>query len=357
MKILIATGGTQGHIAPALFVASELQSKGHEVCLVGEFKRFYSDISDKGYSVRELKVEGDSSKNLVKRIGFFVSIVRSLFQAVIIFQEEKPDCILGFGGYASFSMVFIGSGFKCPTMIHEQNVVPGRVNSFLSRIVDKVAISFEKSSSFFFRKNTVFTGCPCSNSITKYDKKELLDKFGLNKDRITLFVFGGSQGSHKINVEFIKAVPLLKRVLDFQVIHISGDKDYLEIDNFYKSSDVTYVLYKYLEEMEEAYFLSDLVISRAGAMTVTELAKYCISAILIPYPYAHGHQKENAFILQERGIAEIIEDNELSSEKLCDMILSILKKDYKKEYLSEKIKGIWREDASAVIAEEVLKLI
>ncbi len=324
MRIVIGTGGTGGHLFPALKVADCLKEDGHEVFFIGAFGVGVEKIKAKGYRFLNHDAIGLKSgfsntlRSSSKMFGAF-------FSSIGILRELNPQRVLGFGGYGSFPVVAAAVILRIPTIIHEQNVLPGRANKMLAFFVNKIAISFKKSQDFLGYKKTVLTGCPCHFTERKVSKEQILKDFGLDIGKVTLLVFGGSQGSHRINQVFVEMLGLLKDSLNCQVIHACGKKDVEELKVKYQQLNVPFALFSFIDNIEDAYAVADCVISRAGAGTVTEIALHQIPAVLIPYPFAYGHQKENAYVLSEVNLARVIEEENLSVETLKEAIVENLK--------------------------------
>ncbi len=286
----------------------------------------------------------------------FVSVtamIRAVGKAISSLRRSKPDAVIGFGGYGAFPAVLSAALLRYPILIHEQNVVPGRANAILAKLAKKVAISFQKSTDYFNPQKLVLTGCPCHFPQKHLDRAILFKTFQLVEGKTTILVFGGSQGSRKINEVFIEASKALRQTIDLQVIHISGKEDYPKLHDRYNQLGIPFALFKFLDKIEEAYSIADLVISRSGAATVSEIANFQLPAILIPYPYAQGHQRQNASVLCEIGTAELIEERDISVSKLNEAVLKMLKV----ENTSEKFAHICHSDATQKLAEEVLKLV
>lgn len=356
MKILIATGGSGGHIFPALHVASELKNDGHTICFAGAFGTARERIQDNGYTIHELDCKGLSTESLKSVLIFSSFMLKSIFRSFRIIRQIRPDVVLGFGGYGAFPVIFTAALLRYPTMIHEQNVLPGRANAILKYMVKRIAISFKKSTGHFNPKRTVLTGCPCCKVPERFDKEQVLTEFGLNENKFTILVLGGSQGSRRINSVFLETLPSLKGSLDFQVIHVAGEKDYKELDKSYRQGNIPYRLFSFLEEIDKAYGVADLVITRAGAVTITEIAAFSLPAILIPYPYAGGHQKENASLLVETQISRMIEERDLSPENLKNLILSFKQQHRNHQDIERTSEGIYYPDAARHLAHEVVGL-
>ena len=357
MKIILATGGTGGHLFPALKVAEELRKGGHEVLLWGSFTIGLDRIQAQGFVFKNFYARG-LVLNSLKGIAVSVwSILRATFCAFCSLRTVRPDVVCGFGGYGAFPIVVSAVFLRIPTMIHEQNVVPGRANKILSKLVRKIALSFEQSKKYFNTQKTIVTGCPTNIYLSHLDKTQVLKKFGLDRNRKTILIFGGSQGAHRINEEALKVVELLvqqNRLV--QYIHICGKNDLSIVRKKYDALKVPSALYDFFSPMEEAYTAADVIISRAGAVSVTEMALFGRPAILIPYPHAQGHQRENAMALKETGLAHVIEENDITTGYLAQVIINFL--DKRIELTSENIFAckMFFSDSQKRLASEIVRL-
>ncbi len=355
MRILIATGGSGGHIFPALNVAQELKKEGHEVLFAGALEKSSDIIKNDGFDVFNLKAQGLTLNSMRSFFISTTSMLKAIKDSSSVLRAYKPEIVVGFGGYGAFPVVLVATLLRCPSMIHEQNVIPGRANRVLARLVDKVAISFKDTGKYFSPQKTVLTGCPCRKK-TEQNKIENLRKFNLEENKFTILVLGGSQGSHRINDEFLKTIILLKPHLDFQVLHLTGPKDFEEVKEKYKKLPVKSCVLDFLMDMEAAYSIADLVISRAGAVTVTELATFRIPAILIPYPFAGAHQKENARQLCVTHLAQMIEENDLCPLQLKKAILEYSHKSFDSKVVDQDMSASFLQDGTLRVAREVLGL-
>ena len=324
MKCVIATGGSGGHFFPTLYVAQEFKKEGHEVYFVGAFGGFQEKIKGYDFPVRNLNAKGFTKKSLKSVVEFFVGMLQSVLASLKILKEIQPDIVCGFGSYGSFPAVFSAILLRRPTMIHEQNVKPGRANRVLFYFVNKVGVSFEATLQKFFKgEKAVVTGCPGHVRDQGLTKAQALENLGLDSQKVTILVLGGSQGSHCLNEKFVGAVPLLKDFA-FQVIHLSGKNDFAELQQKYQTLGIAYRLFEFCDEMEKVYTAADLAICRSGAVTVTELAEFGLPSILVPYPHAGGHQRLNALVLVEAKLARLIEEEDLTEVKLSQMISAAL---------------------------------
>lgn len=357
MKIVIATGGSGGHLFPAIKAAEELRRKHCQIHFWGSFKVGREMINKAGFSYEELPLQGFN-------LGRWQDIPLSAWlmgKAMItsrgFLRKYDPDAVVGFGGYGAFPVMWAAVLLRYPTLIHEQNVVPGRANAVLSRFVDKIAVSFPQTAGYPGMKGkSVVTGCPSHVPQQGMDRNGILEKFGLKADRKTILVLGGSQGSHRINAEFIKTAEDLKNDMAFQVIHIAGKQDYAGLQAQYRQMGIPFVLFEFFEQMPQVYHVSDMIVSRAGAVTVTEIIRFQKPAVLIPYPHAGNHQKKNAQVLSEAGLGRLIEERALHPGKLKEMILSLLANPLSAEQWERNFKDFFSDESASRVAEEIMSL-
>jgi len=356
MKFVIATGGTGGHLFPSIQVAQELERLGHDIVFLGSFKKTSELMQKTGFPYEDLNARGFVLALRRESFSSVIAMGKALSKAFRSLKVIKPDVVLGFGGYGAFPVVFSAVLLKYPTIIHEQNVIPGRANALLSKFVKRIAISFAKSVKYFNPKKTVLTGCPCHFPVKNMNRADVLKKMHLDRNKTTILITGGSQGSQRINEVFLKTVKTLRGKIDFQVIHVSGVQDYEECRSQYDLLGIPFALFKFLDKMEEAYCVADLVISRSGAVTVSEIASFRLPSIFIPYPYAQGHQKENASVLCETRLSRLIEDKDLSASKLTEQILELLARPLSTKEREDQFKDICFPDAAQRLAQEAINL-
>lgn len=364
MRIIVTGGGTGGHIYPAVSVANSLIDKGNNLLYIGSRGGLEGRIVPReGIPYREV-----SAYYLPRKISF--KLILSIFKTSLGFIESRriikdfnPDVVLGTGGFAAGPVVLAASLMGIPTIIHEQNVYPGFTNRLLSYFSRKIALNFEDAVNYFPEKTknkTVVTGNPIRRSILTTTREQGLKKLNLKAGKKTLLVFGGSQGSLSINRAMVEVYKNFKDASWLQVIHITGDKNYkLLMDDLKKigidpQKHANYIIKPYLDHMEWAYAVADLIVYRAGATGIAEITAKGIPAILIPYPYAAGnHQEYNARSLEKSGAALVINDRDLDGEILTGKI-NLLFND------EEKLKKMAKESAKMGIKnaqENIVKLI
>ena len=323
MKIIVATGGTGGHIFPALETAACLAKRGHEVMVAGALGPSEEKVKAQGFATLPIQAKGLTNRSLLGLWKFSTLMCAAVAQALQNLKQTHPDKVIGFGGYGSFAFVLAARLLNIPVMIHEQNVVPGKANRLSANLVAKVAISFPKTKNYLEPKKVVFTGCPCHHHRPLDSRESLMKKFSLASDRPMILLLGGSQGSQKLNEVFFAMVSSWQQP-PIQAIHMTGAKDYWAYAAKYRRFSLPVKVFEFIHPIEEAYAISDLVIARAGAATVSELGFFAIPSILVPYPLAGGHQKYNAQVLADAGLAQIIEQKDLTSQSLKDTVRHLL---------------------------------
>ena len=326
-RILIATGGTGGHIYPAIALAYQYENDGHKVIIVGTG----NEIEKKIFASEDLTVKYLPSK--LKDYPTYKKFLHSFWVAKEVknlVKEINPDMILGMGGYASSEICRAGGRDVC-VIIQEQNSIAGRVNRFLilfrkaSAAIQGLPGSFSKLDRLMMRfsDDMRFLGNPIRKEIL--DVKRDSSKADQSKD-LKVFIMGGSQGSRSINMSAPNALAVLNRTMDIKVMHETGGHDYDEVNESYKRLGIDAKVSKFNPNIELAYSWADLFIGRAGAMTISELSSIGLPSILIPFPYAmDNHQFYNARFLEEKGGAVIIDDKNLTSEHLADVIKDLSK--------------------------------
>ena len=241
-----------------------------------------------------------------------------------------------------------GALMRCPVLIHEQNVVPGKANALLSKIVKKVAISFEGSRRYLNPAKVVWTGCPCHHSAIP-SKSEGLLAFGLEENKKTIVLIGGSQGSRRLNEIFFELMKDLS-LSGFQAIHMTGPKDFLLYEARYKKEGLPVKAYAFINNISQAYAAADIIIARAGAATVSELGLLGLAAVLVPYPFAGNHQKYNADVLADKGAALIVEQKDLTKSSLKEAVIRMLSSNFSREDILTKTRGLFETDAALQLA-------
>ncbi len=367
MRALITGGGTGGHIYPALAIARGLQERYQniELLYVGTKKGLEADIVPKeGIAFKTVEVEGLQRKLSLRLFSAGFKVTKGFIQAQSIVREFKPDIVIGTGGYVCGPVVLAAALRKIPTLIHEQNAYPGITNKLLGRFVDKIAVTFPESIKYFSdQKKVEVTGLPIRPEVLQIDKQDGYNKLGLDPAKKTILVVGGSRGARTLNQAMVQVIKDYQDRKNIQVIHVTGNLDYqdalkrmsdqgISMDNHGNISTIPY-----LYDMAYALNVTDLIIGRAGATTLSEITALGIPSILIPYPYAsENHQEYNARALETKGAAIVIKDSELNGEILLRQINELLNTD-KLGKMAENSRQLGKPDALESIVACVQRLL
>ncbi|MGD2279076.1 MAG: undecaprenyldiphospho-muramoylpentapeptide beta-N-acetylglucosaminyltransferase [Candidatus Omnitrophota bacterium] len=363
MKVILAAGGSGGHIFPSIALASELEKLGvEEVYFVSSKRRLDRNILEK----EEHRSFFLSINPMPYRFGPVISLVfgwkllADTLASAYILIRVRPDCVVGFGGYSSGCIARWAKVFGIPVIIHEQNLVPGRANRILSRVADRVAVSFRESEGHFpdLREKVVYSGNPLRLGMLSNNRPESLKRLGLEPDKLTVLVMGGSQGSTFLNRTASEAARSIERHKggSVQFIHLTGSKDYRATKDFYKENNIPGSVFSFLERIDDAYAASDLAISRAGAAAIFELAFYAKPMILVPYPSSKNNQRYNAIYFSEKGAAIYKEEADLSPDVLTETVLGVLDDGAKINEMSKAAQSLSEPEAGKRLAREVMSL-
>lgn len=354
MKVAIAGGGTGGHLFPALAVAEVLQQRGDEVIV------FISEKEIDALATRdrdEFKFEKLPSIGMPKVmspaiLGFLKRFNDSFSRCRSLYRRFRPDAVLGMGGFTSTAPILAGKLAKAPTFLHESNAIPGKANRLNARMATKVFLGFEECAAHLPGSTCEVTGTPIRKTLaTRVPREEALAAFNLQPDRKTLLVMGGSQGARGINEALIKVLPLFGE-LGIQIIHLTGlDAEQVMTANYRREGLPAYVS-AFCHKMEAAYSAADLVISRSGAASLSELSLFGLPSILIPYPHAaENHQALNAGIFFRAGAAELLEQDQVSDRTLAEKIRSLLGDNKRLVEMSQRASKLAVRDAAERVVE------
>ncbi|MCK3685882.1 undecaprenyldiphospho-muramoylpentapeptide beta-N-acetylglucosaminyltransferase [Maribellus sp. YY47] len=360
-RVILSGGGTGGHIFPALAIANEIRRRNPdaEILFVGALGRMEMEkVPAAGYKIIGLPVMGFPRKPSLKMITFFRKLMQSASMARKIVKDFKPEVAIGVGGYASGPLLRAAAKFKVPTLIQEQNSYAGITNKLLSKKVKSICVAYDKMERFFPKEKIVFTGNPVrENLIQKIDKQEALNYFGLNETDKVILIVGGSLGARSINNAVLKNIKSIADT-DIKVVWQTGAIYYDRIEEELKTSKPGNLqVHKFISRMDLAYAVADLVISRAGAGTISELCLVEKASVLVPSPnVAEDHQTKNALALVEKEAALMLRDDEIDI-RLFPLAFEVVNNAEKCSRLSEKIKGLARPEATKTIVDEVEKLL
>ena len=361
MRVVIAGGGTGGHLYPGLALAEELRGRfGAEIMFVGTEKGLESRVVPKeGYPITILPAEGAAGKSVSRKFRAAVKLVRSVIKARKLLGSYEPDIVAGTGGYVSAAPVIAAKLLSIPVLIMEQNVVPGSANRLLARISDAVAATYMESTNYFPKGKTFLTGNPVRAGILSAGRASSYELFRLEPEGLfTVLVFGGSAGATSINKAVTEALEHLADIKGkIQFLHQSGQRDYQAVREAYRALGFRAMVAPFIFQMAEAYAAADMVISRAGATTLAELTALGKPAVLVPYPYAGAHQEWNARKMEELGAARLVMDSDLSGRVIAQEIRSLMENEAERVEMGVKSRAIGRPDAARKAADLALSLV
>jgi UDP-N-acetylglucosamine--N-acetylmuramyl-(pentapeptide) pyrophosphoryl-undecaprenol N-acetylglucosamine transferase len=347
-RLVLAGGGTGGHIYPAVAVAQEIsrRRRGLEVVFIGTGSPFERRVVE-GHGFRLLSVasRGLKGRGPAAQAGSLLWTGLGLLQSIRILWALKPRVVVGVGGFASGPVVAAAIFLRIPTMIQEQNYAPGLANRILARWVDRIAVSFEETREQLGGRGEV-TGNPIRAEFAAVKPKQ-------RDATLALLVFGGSQGARAINEKMMAALPRLAHLrLGLKIVHMTGEKDRDRVEAAYQENRLDARVVAYLDRMAEEYARADLVISRAGATTVAELTACQKAAILIPLPTAAAdHQRLNAEKLEQAGAAVVLREADLTGERLASEIEALASNSDRITVMERAAARLARPDAALRVAE------
>ena len=361
VRVLICTGHTGGHFFPAVSCAETFESEHPEVEVHILVNRI-SPLAEHLIKERSLRVHliGFSSFPTFfsfKMIPFLLEYVAAFWKTLSLLLKIKPKLVIGFGSYGSIPGILCAAFYRIPILLHEQNALAGRANQFLALWADRIAVSFPETRASFAQEKVFWSGYPLRSSfwggINQFPNEQLPSR------SFTILVFGGSQGARRLNQVFLKSLEALKAEerTDLAVIHIVGNNDTQGIKETYQKLGIEADVSNFSYRISEQYKRADLVIARAGAGTIFELAALRRAAILIPYPHAYAHQKANAEYLVRRGSAQAIEDGELTDVVLRDTIIQLKNNVRQREELGENIQRLAKREAGQLLTGAGWELI
>lgn len=366
MNIIVSGGGTGGHIYPAITIIRTIQKMHPEAkfLYVGTKKGLEADIIPKeGLPFATVDIQGFerhlTPANLVRAGKAMVGVAK----AMKIVRDFHPSVVIGTGGYVCGPILMAASLMHVPTLIQEQNVVPGITNKILSKFVTKIAAGTKEAMPHFPKEKVFYTGNPIRSEVMTARKEDGTQEFGFDPQKKIVLISGGSRGARAINNAMIDILVQAAKHPEVQYLHVTGKLGYPDVMAKLKKAGLDLDKTKhikvvpYLYDMPNAMAMADLAIFRAGATGLAELTARGIPAILIPYPYAaENHQEHNARALEEAGAARMILDRELTSQRLCAVLTELLSEDEKLAAMAEASRKLGHPQAAADIAKMVLEI-
>ena len=345
MRVIVAGGGTGGHVIPAIAVAQELKSRyDADVLFIGTARGMETrTVPAAGFPLELITVGALNRVSLTTRIKTLFDLPRAVAQSAQIIREFRPDVMIGVGGYASGPAMLAGAMLRVPLLAFEPNVIPGIANRLVARMVQAAAVHFESTQKYF--RNAVVTGVPVRGEFFAIPARS-------TTDRPTLLVFGGSQGAHAINTAVTQALPaLVERVPGIQLIHQTGQKDYEEAKAAAASAGIWAEVSSFIDDMPGAFARADLLICRSGASTVAEVAAAGKPAIFVPLPTAaDDHQRHNAETLSKASAAILLPQSELTPDRLAHDIAGLFRDRARLTQMGAAAGQFAHPDAAAEIA-------
>lgn len=361
MRMVIAGGGTGGHLFPGIAVAEEFKGRDREaeVMFIGTEKGIEASVIPKeGYAIRFLRVEGVLGRSPLRKVVSLWKMGLSVFAARKIYDDVRPDVVVGTGGYVSVGPVLAARTMSIPTLLMEQNLVPGYANRLLGKVADSVAVTFHESMGFFPKGKARLTGNPIRRAIMSGSREKGIQLFSLKRGRVTVFILGGSRGARKINSTIVSALPHLLDIREkVQFLHQSGEEDYDALRKRYREMGFTAMVVPFVYQMGDAYAVADLLVSRAGATSLAEFTALGKPAVLVPYPHAGGHQEFNARKLQEMGGCMMLADHELKGDVLAAQIKTLVNSEELRQEMRRHSRALGRPDAAQKVVDMAMSLV
>lgn len=370
MRIIIAGGGTGGHLFPGIAIADALatRDKKNRVFFVGTGKPFeISVLSKTAFKYKSITAEGIKGRGLWRQIVSVLKIPKGIFESIMILKDFRPDLVIGVGGYSAGPVVIAAWLMGIKIVLHEQNILPGITNRILSGFTDRIYVSFKATRLERFRwlapiepKKLLVSGNPVRKEILKsvmdQQDKSLADT-GQKKPFIVL-ILGGSQGAHSINMAVLEALEYLDEKDKYFFVHQTGSADEQDVKKAYMKNGISCMVKSFFDDMARQYHNADLIVCRAGATTVAEIAVMGKGVIFIPYPFAaDNHQVFNAGSLENAGAAEMILQKDLTGKRLAKRIEHYASNPGALKAMASRAKSISRPDAAEAIVDDCYRLI
>lgn len=355
MRLLLAGGGTGGHLFPAIAMAEQLRQEEpqSEILFVGTERGLEARLlPELGWSLETVEMSGWAGLGFVSRVKVLARLMKSFAQSRKILRRFRPDIVVGVGGYASVPVLLAAKTLGIPYLVHEQNAWPGLANRLLGHWAKRVCLSFAEADRAFHRSATVLTGNPVRSAMESCPK--------IAEDKLCLLVFGGSQGARAINKALVNALPHLGEWREqLEIVHQTGQADYEETLRGYQENGWPHVeVMPFIKDMAQAYARSTLIVCRAGATTLAELTACGRPAVLVPFPHAAaGHQATNAQAMAAKGASLMLEESDLTPERLARLVSGLLHDRTSLISMAAAAKGLARKGAAARIVQECRNVI
>jgi UDP-N-acetylglucosamine--N-acetylmuramyl-(pentapeptide) pyrophosphoryl-undecaprenol N-acetylglucosamine transferase len=358
--IFITGGGTGGHLFPAISISEELKKKGFSIIFIGSKfgieKKYFKKLNLSNYLLNVKGIQRTLSlKSIIINFGFPFKFIFSYIQSLIIIRRHKPLAIIGTGGYASGLPLLAGLHSNIPIMIQEQNSIPGIITKYLHKNAAKIFLGSEYAMKILKNSNAIYTGNPLRGNLEILNKKKCKDKLLFDNQKKLILIVGGSQGAEAINNYILNSMTFFLEN-NCQVLWQTGNYSYKKIKNKINNKNIKYL--KFINNISEAYSAADIIISRAGAIAISEIAYFKKATIFIPLPTSSdNHQQINAECLEEKEACVIINQEDLNKHKLEDTINYLLSNNNAIKKLENNINKFAKPMASKDIANKIINLI
>ncbi|MDQ0059404.1 undecaprenyldiphospho-muramoylpentapeptide beta-N-acetylglucosaminyltransferase [Paenibacillus harenae] len=365
MRIVLTGGGTGGHIYPAVAIGKQMQQDNPDTQLlyIGTNKGMESRIvPEQGIPFEAIEITGFRRKLSIDNVKTVLRFLKGVRRSKALLRKFKPDVVVGTGGYVCGPVVYAAAKLGIPTLIHEQNAIPGLTNQFLSRYASTIGVSFKQSEKLFPKaKKTLYTGNPCATNVLRAATGKGCASLGLPPRSRFVLIVGGSRGAKALNEAVIEMAPLMGQTTDVHFVFVTGDSYYAStssrIEQVSPDGMKNVKLIPYLNNMAEVLVDATLVVSRSGASSLAEMTALGLPSILIPSPnVTNNHQEANARSLVDAGAAEMILEKDLTGESLLSRIQKLLNDDKLMKQMAEASKSFAMPDSAAIIASELKRL-
>jgi len=354
LSVVIACGGTGGHLFPGIAVAEELDRRGHRPLLLISRKRVDAEASAKyeGLDFEEVPAIAKPAAFSPRMVSFLWRLWRTAGQAKRFLKERGADAVIGMGGFTSLPPVYAGHRLNLAAFVHESNALPGKANRLTSRWCRKVFVGFEAARGYFPGCEVVLTGTPVRKEMRDLPSRaEAMERLGLETGKPTVLVFGGSQGARRLNSLVVEASAELGD--NVQWVHLAGQLDHERVRAAVAGRSC-HVVFEFCHDMPSAYVASDLAVCRAGASSLTELAFVGLPAILVPYPYAaDDHQTRNAEACDRAGAALLAQERDLDAKRLALIVHELLNQPEKLKAMGDGMRSLAVDDSAGRICDHI----
>lgn len=360
-RLLVAGGGTGGHLFPGITIAQEflVRHPHNKALFVSAGNRFeQSTLARVGFPLRKISVAGLKGRGVWQKVKSLSLIPVGVMQSLWIIRKWRPDLVLGVGSYAAGPVVLAAWLSKIPVVLHEQNILPGITNRALSRFARRIYVSFDNTAGGFDPEKVRLTGNPVRKDILAAAENRQHPASAPPDGQLNILIIGGSQGAHAINMAMIDALPSIAPKNRLRVVHQTGSADETRVSAAYKAVGIGATVKSFFQNMDRQYRSADLIVCRAGATTVAEITAIGKAALFIPFPFAaDDHQKLNAASLTAHGAAEMIDEKDLSGERLAGRINHYIHDRASLTRMAEAARLLGRPEAAVRIVDDCCRLI